>query len=70
VVCWQGCLEEPGPQAENVHVHASHLGMPSHPDVLGIVANRLAQPEGRWRPYARRPARVKPRTTGSSRSRK
>lgn len=69
VVCWEGCLEQPGPDAENVAVHASHLGMPTHPDVLGIVAERLAQPEGRWRPYARRRG-LRSRPTGSSRSRK
>ena len=67
VVCWRGCLEQPGPDAENVAVQTSHLGMPAHPEVLGIVANRLAQPEGRWRPYAGRHA-LKPRPSGSSRS--
>jgi hypothetical protein len=72
VVCWRGCLEEPAADAENVAVQASHLGMPSHPDVLGIVADRLAQPEGRWRPYARRvrALRRRRRSTGPSRSRK
>jgi hypothetical protein len=65
VVCWQGCLEECGPKAENVHVDASHLGMPSHPDVLRIVADRLAQREGRWRPY--RPG-LRSRATRPSRS--
>jgi len=53
LVCWRGCLEQAGRQAENIAVHASHLGMPSHPDVLRIVAERLAQPEGAWRPYRR-----------------
>lgn len=57
VVCWQGCLEETAPDAENIAVHASHLGMPAHPDVLRIVAERLAQREGRWRPYRARRAR-------------
>ena len=70
VVCWQGCLEEPAADAENVAVDASHLGMPTHPDVLGIVADRLAQREGRWRPYARRRAAIRSRPTGPSRSRK
>jgi pimeloyl-ACP methyl ester carboxylesterase len=69
VVCWQGCLEQAAPDAENVAVDASHLGMPTHPEVLSIVADRLAQPEGRWRPYARRRG-LRTRTTGSSRSRK
>lgn len=56
VVCWRGCLEDPGKDVENVAVHASHFGMPTHPDVLRIVADRLAQREGRWRPYRRRRA--------------
>lgn len=70
VVCWRGCLEQPGRLVENIAVHASHLGMPAHPDVLRIVADRLAQPEGRWRPYrAVRAALKRPRTTAPSRSR-
>ena len=69
VVCWQGCLEQAAADAENVAVDASHLGMPTHPEVLSIVADRLAQPEGRWRPYARRRG-LRTRPTGSSRSRK
>jgi hypothetical protein len=70
VVCWQGCLEEPGRDAENVAVDASHLGMPSHPEVLGIVAHRLAQREGRWRPYRGGGMALRSRPTRSSRSRK
>ena len=69
LVCWRGCLEEPGPQVENIPVHASHLGMTSHPDVLRIVADRLAQPEGRWRPYGSPRAALK-RATARARSRK
>lgn len=65
VVCWRGCLEQRGPCVENVPVHASHLGMPSHPEVLRIVADRLAQPEGRWRPYRA----LRARSTAPSRSR-
>lgn len=69
MVCWRGCLEEPGADVENVPVEASHLGMPTHPDVLRIVADRLAQPEGRWRPYSARRAALR-RATPPSRSRK
>lgn len=54
VVSWRGCVEKKSPTSESVEVHASHLGMGTHPDVLRIVANRLAQPEGRWRPLRRR----------------
>jgi hypothetical protein len=53
VVCWRGCLERTSSQTENVEVNASHLGMGTHAEVLRIVADRLAQPEGRWRPYRR-----------------
>ena len=55
-VSWRGCLESPAPDVENVAVDASHLGMPTNPDVLRIVADRLAQAEGAWRPYRRRRA--------------
>ena len=70
VVCWQGCLERVSHSAENVEVSASHLGMGTHAQVLRIVADRLAQPEGRWRPYQRggaamRRARSKPATAPS-----
>jgi hypothetical protein len=51
LVCWRGCLEAPARDVENIAVEASHLGMTSHPQVLRIVADRLAQPEGKWRPY-------------------
>jgi triacylglycerol esterase/lipase EstA (alpha/beta hydrolase family) len=53
VVSWRGCIEKKTATSESVEVHASHLGMITHPDVLRIVANRLAQPEGQWRPLRR-----------------
>ncbi len=37
---------------ENVRVAGSHLGLGFNPFVLWIVADRLAQPEGRWQPYS------------------
>ena len=54
IVCWQGCIEKRTPASESVEVHASHLGMVTNPQALRIVANRLAQPEGQWRPLKRR----------------
>ena len=53
MVAWRGCLEARTRRSENVEVCASHLGIASHPQVVRIVANRLAQPEGRWRPLTR-----------------
>jgi pimeloyl-ACP methyl ester carboxylesterase len=37
---------------ENIRVPGSHLGLGFNPVVLWIVADRLAQPEERWRPFA------------------
>jgi pimeloyl-ACP methyl ester carboxylesterase len=51
IVAWQCCLNEVGPQAENIEVISSHCGMGHHPAVLYAVADRLAQPEGQWQPF-------------------
>jgi hypothetical protein len=53
IVAWRGCIARRSDRAESVEVSASHLGMVSHPQVLRIIANRLAQPEGGWRPLRR-----------------
>jgi pimeloyl-ACP methyl ester carboxylesterase len=37
---------------ENVRVPGSHLGLGFNAVALWIVADRLAQPEGRWQPFA------------------
>jgi pimeloyl-ACP methyl ester carboxylesterase len=52
IVAWQACLNPPGAQAENIEVGSTHFGLGHHPAVLHAVADRLAQPEGRWRPFA------------------
>jgi len=51
IVPWRACVEEPGPRRENIEVRTSHIGMSVHPSVFRIVADRLAQPPGKWRPY-------------------
>lgn len=53
VVAWQCSVQEPGPQAENIEVEASHIGLGVNPAVLYAVADRLAQPEGAWQPFDR-----------------
>ncbi|MBM7805142.1 pimeloyl-ACP methyl ester carboxylesterase [Geodermatophilus bullaregiensis] len=58
VVDWRACRQEPGPRAENVGVHASHLGMGHDPAVLWLVADRLAQTREDWRPFTP-PARLR-----------
>ena len=54
IVHWQSCLEAEGPERENVEVACSHTGMGFHAEVLAVVADRLAQPDGTWQPYAKR----------------
>ena len=49
VVQWQACVEAESPTTENVEVVASHSGMSMNAVVFDIVADRLAQPAGRWR---------------------
>jgi pimeloyl-ACP methyl ester carboxylesterase len=56
IVAWQSCLLPPGPQRENIEVSGSHLGLAHNPQVLHVLADRLAQPEGKWKPY--RPGRL------------
>jgi len=51
VVAWRSCLQDEGPLAENIEVRSSHCGMGHHPGALLVIADRLAQPEGAWRPY-------------------
>jgi hypothetical protein len=53
IVAWETCLEQPGPQRESVEVRGDHSTLPSNPHALAILADRLAQPEGVWRPYRR-----------------
>lgn len=53
IVAWQCCVEKEGPQAENIEVESSHFGMGMNPAVLYAIADRLAQPVGKWRPFDR-----------------
>ena len=51
VVAWQACVGKRSAVAENIEVESSHLGLVWHPDVLRIVADRLAQRRGKWKPW-------------------
>ena len=53
IVAWQGCREQEGPTSENIEVEGSHCGLGHNPAVLYAIADRLAQPEGAWRPFER-----------------
>jgi len=51
IVSWKSSLLADHPQAENIGVYASHLGMAFSPSVLFIVAERLAQKPDDWRKF-------------------
>jgi pimeloyl-ACP methyl ester carboxylesterase len=54
VAHWQACKHhniEAHEEAENIEVRGSHMGLGHNHQVIWIVANRLAQAEGRWLPY-------------------
>lgn len=53
IVSWRCCVEQPGPTSENIEVFSSHTGLGHNPLALWVVADRLAQPEGEWRPFDR-----------------
>jgi hypothetical protein len=58
---WHLSIDETGPNAgnlcaENVEVRSSHIGLASNPAVLAVILDRLAQPQGQWRPFKPRPA--------------
>jgi len=47
------CTGPDSPEFENVELAGvRHEALASHPRVLEVVTNRLAQPEGVWRPFA------------------
>ena len=52
VTAWQNCLETATATAENVEVVGSHMGLPHNAMAFHVVADRLAQPETGWQPYA------------------
>lgn len=49
IVAWKSCVIRNGANVESIEVNdASHLGMGTNPEVLRIIADRIAQPEERW----------------------
>jgi hypothetical protein len=51
IVNWRFSVEATSTMAESIAVFASHFGLGMNPAVLYLVAERLAQPEGKWRHY-------------------
>ena len=54
VVGWRSCVVVPGARCECIEVRGSHTGLIHNAAVLGVVADRLAQPEGVWKPFVER----------------
>jgi pimeloyl-ACP methyl ester carboxylesterase len=53
IVAWQCSVEAGGPRSESVEVRGSHCGMGVNAAALYAIADRLAQPEGHWKPFDR-----------------
>ena len=48
---WRSCYDGFGARHEAVEVVGSHCGLGHHPAVLHLVADRLAQGPGEWKPF-------------------
>ncbi len=51
VVAWRCSVEQESDRSENIEIHASHFGMGMNPIALYAIADRLAQPHGRWKRF-------------------
>jgi len=51
VCAWRACREIVGPLSENVEVRGSHIGLGFNASALWVIADRLAQPLGKWAPF-------------------
>lgn len=52
IVHWRGSVQKPtATPSENIEVYASHIGLGVNPSVMVAIADRLAQPEGKWAPF-------------------
>jgi pimeloyl-ACP methyl ester carboxylesterase len=51
IVRWHTCIDTVSESCENVEVRGSHIGLGHNPAALYVIADRLAQPPGRWTPF-------------------
>ena len=54
IVSLDDAAQPSGPTSETIEIRGSHVGLVRNAGVWRIVADRLAQPEGVWRPFAGR----------------
>jgi pimeloyl-ACP methyl ester carboxylesterase len=54
IVRWHACIDRAAPLRENIEVRGTHSGLGYNVAAAVAVADRLAQPEGAWKPF--RPA--------------
>jgi pimeloyl-ACP methyl ester carboxylesterase len=57
IVAWRASIQAPcavNPHTENVEVLASHVGIGVNPAAWWAIADRLAQPDGQWKPFERK----------------
>jgi pimeloyl-ACP methyl ester carboxylesterase len=53
IVAWQSCREVESATRESIEIRGPHGTMVRNPAAWRIIADRLAQREGDWRPYPR-----------------
>lgn len=55
IVAWRGSVQQPGQhaQTENIEIYASHIGLGVNPLAMVVIADRLAQADGQWKPFDR-----------------
>ena len=51
IVPWATCVQVRDDVSENVEVRGSHCGLGHNASVAVVIADRLAQPAGRWAPF-------------------
>lgn len=58
IVPWRYSVERADATHENIEIEASHLGLGVNALAWCAIADRLAQPEGTWKPFERSGARA------------
>jgi pimeloyl-ACP methyl ester carboxylesterase len=51
VARWETCIDPIDDMHENIEFSGPHLMITTHPAVTAVVVDRLAQPDGTWKPF-------------------